>query len=68
MGELENLIQQISDKHLCEELLHETRKLKSQKQFGLVFEGHFSETMLIPSFLIKGGHFDQRRFIFSMPP
>ena len=55
MAKVEDLIKNIPDARLRDEIAREVIKLKSQKKFGLVFEEHLPEQVLLPSLPIKPG-------------
>jgi adenine-specific DNA-methyltransferase len=47
MAQIENLVAQIPDPELSAAIAREVKALKERKQFGLVFERHLPETVLI---------------------
>ena len=49
MAKVEDLIKNIPDAKLREEIAREVAKLKSEKKFGLVFEEHLPEQVILPS-------------------
>jgi adenine-specific DNA-methyltransferase len=53
MAKIEDLIKNISDARLRDEIGREVAKLKSEKKFGLVFEEHWPEQVLLPGLPIK---------------
>jgi adenine-specific DNA-methyltransferase len=55
MAKVEDLIKSIPDAQLRDEIAREVAKLKSEKKFGLVFEEHLPEQVLLPSLLVKPG-------------
>lgn len=55
MATLEQTIDQIADSALRQLIQEEVRQLKSDKKFGLVFEGHLPEVVPIYSAAIKKG-------------
>lgn len=55
MAKVEDLIKNIPDLRLRDEIARQVAKLKSQKQFGLVFEEHLREQVLLPGLSIKPG-------------
>jgi adenine-specific DNA-methyltransferase len=55
MAKVEDLIKNIPDAQLRDEIAREVSKLKSQKKFGLVFEEHLPEQVLLPGLPIKPG-------------
>jgi adenine-specific DNA-methyltransferase len=55
MAKVEDLIKNIPDARLRDELAREVAKLKSEKKFGLVFEEHLPEQVLLPGLPIKPG-------------
>lgn len=55
MAKVEDLIKNIPDAQLRGEIAHEVAKLKSEKKFGLVFEEHLPEQVLLPGLPIKPG-------------
>jgi len=55
MAKVEDLIKSIPDTQLRDEIAREVANLKSQKKFGLVFEEHLPEQVLLHSLPIKAG-------------
>jgi adenine-specific DNA-methyltransferase len=55
MAKVEDLINSIPDAQLRDEIAREVANLKSQKTFGLVFEEHLPEQVLLPGLPIKPG-------------
>lgn len=55
MAKVEDLIKSIPDAQLRNEIAREVANLKSQKKFGLVFEEHLPEQVLLPGLPIKAG-------------
>jgi adenine-specific DNA-methyltransferase len=55
MARVEDLIKSIPDAQLRDDLAREIANLKSQKKFGLVFEEHLPEQVLLPGLPIKPG-------------
>jgi adenine-specific DNA-methyltransferase len=55
MAKVEDLIKSIPDAHLRDEIAQEVAILKTQKKFGLVFEEHLPEQVLLPGLPIKPG-------------
>src|SRR5258708_468042 len=55
MAKVEDLIKNIPDAKLRDEIAREVAKLKSEKKFGLVFEEHLPEQVLLPGLPIKPG-------------
>ena len=55
MAAIEELIRSIADARLRDALTVEVAKLKANKKFGLVFEEHLPETVLLPGLAIKLG-------------
>src|SRR5256714_7464812 len=55
MAKIEDLIKNIPDAKLRDEIKREVAKLKSEKKFGLVFEEHLPEQVILPSLQIKPG-------------
>ena len=54
-NKLDTLIQSISDAVLRDELVREVASLKKGTKFGLVFEEHLPERVLLPNFPIRKG-------------
>jgi adenine-specific DNA-methyltransferase len=55
MAKLEDLIRQIPDAKLRAEIAREAAVLKSTKKFGLVFEEHIPEQVLLPGLPVRTG-------------
>lgn len=55
MARIEDLIDGIADERIRRELRHEVAELKKRRQFGLVFERHAPETVLVPKAPIEVG-------------
>lgn len=55
MARLEDLIAEITDPRLREALAAEAAALKKEKKFGLVFEDHVPEQVLLPRFPLRPG-------------
>jgi adenine-specific DNA-methyltransferase len=55
MAKVEDLIGEIADARLRSEVAREVAALKKQKKFGLVFEEHIPEQILLPSLPVKEG-------------
>lgn len=55
MAHLEDKIAEIADPRLRETIAEEVRKLKKDKQFGLVFEGHQPEVVPVPKAAVRKG-------------
>ncbi|HKO99502.1 MAG TPA: site-specific DNA-methyltransferase [Pyrinomonadaceae bacterium] len=55
MAKVEDLIKSIPDPNLRAEIAREVSNLKSKKKFGLVFEEHLPEQVILPSLPIKPG-------------
>lgn len=55
MAKIEELITDIPDARLRDEIAREVAALKKQKKFGLVFEEHIPEQVLVPGFPVKDG-------------
>ncbi|WP_295622790.1 hypothetical protein [uncultured Lamprocystis sp.] len=55
MAHLENKIAEIADPHLREIIDEEVKKLKEEKQFGLVFEGHQPEVVPVLKAAVRKG-------------
>ena len=55
MAKLEDLIKQIPDAKLRAEIAREAAALKSTKKFGLVFEEHIPEQVLLPGLPVRTG-------------
>lgn len=55
MAKIEDLVKNIPDAKLRDEIAREVARLKSEKKFGLVFEEHLPEQVLLPSLPIKPG-------------
>src|SRR5882724_9072605 len=55
MAKIEDLIGEIEDSRLRAEIAGEIRRLKTQKNFGLVFEQHLPETVRLPNFPVREG-------------
>lgn len=55
MARLEDLIKDIADASLRNQIAGEVGKLKARKKFGLVFEEHLPEVVLLPGLPIKPG-------------
>jgi adenine-specific DNA-methyltransferase len=55
MAKIEDLIKNVPDAKLRDEIAREVAKLKSEKKFGLVFEEHLPEQVLLPELPIKPG-------------
>jgi len=55
MARLEDLIKDIADASLRNQIAAEVGKLKSRKKFGLVFEEHLPEVVLLPGLPVKPG-------------
>jgi adenine-specific DNA-methyltransferase len=55
MAKIEDLVKNIPDVRLRQEIAHEVAKLKAEKKFGLVFEEHLPEQVLLPRLPIKLG-------------
>src|SRR5664280_2592896 len=55
MARLEDLIKDIADTSLRNQIAGEVGKLKARKKFGLVFEEHLPEVVLIPGLPVKPG-------------
>ncbi|HSY32004.1 MAG TPA: site-specific DNA-methyltransferase, partial [Verrucomicrobiae bacterium] len=55
MARLEDLIKDIADASLRNQIAVEVGKLKARKKFGLVFEEHLPEVVLLPGLAVKPG-------------
>ena len=55
MAKIENLITEIADGRLRDEIRREVAALKREKKFGLVFEEHIPEQILLPGLPVKTG-------------
>jgi adenine-specific DNA-methyltransferase len=55
MARIEDLIKDIDDPTLRDQIASEVSKLKARKTFGLVFEQHLPEVLLLPGLPIKPG-------------
>lgn len=55
MARLEDIIREIADPKLRSQLAAEVAKLKARKTFGLVFEEHLPEIVLLPGMALKPG-------------
>lgn len=55
MAAIEELVRSIADTRLRDALAAEVARLKATKKFGLVFEEHLPETVLLPGLAIKVG-------------
>lgn len=55
MAAIEDLIRNIADARLRDSLAAEVARLKAVKKFGLVFEEHLPETVLLPGLQVKLG-------------
>ena len=55
MAKIEDLISEVSDSRLRAEIAAEIKRLKTQKNFGLVFEQHLPETVRLPNFPVREG-------------
>jgi adenine-specific DNA-methyltransferase len=55
MAKIEDLIGEIDDLRLRTEVAKEIKRLKTQKNFGLVFEQHLPETVRLPNFPVHKG-------------
>src|SRR5438552_9697094 len=55
MAKIEDLVKNIPDATLRDEIAREVAKLKSEKKFGLVFEEHLPEQVILPGLPIKPG-------------
>ncbi|OQB40023.1 MAG: hypothetical protein BWY09_00899 [Candidatus Hydrogenedentes bacterium ADurb.Bin179] len=55
MAKIEDLINEITDARIRGEIAREVAEVKRQKKFGLVFEEHIPELLLIPGLPVKPG-------------
>ncbi|MCB0880342.1 MAG: site-specific DNA-methyltransferase, partial [Thermoleophilia bacterium] len=55
MAHLDNLIDSVQDPDLRNALQNEVRKVLSNRQFGLVFNPHKPESILLPGFKVRRG-------------
>lgn len=55
MAKLEDLVSEIAEPALRGRIAAELARLKAKKKFGLVFEEHIPETILLPDLPIKAG-------------
>jgi adenine-specific DNA-methyltransferase len=55
MARIEDLVSQVGDARVRAELADEVAHLKSRRTFGLVFERHIPETVMIPNGTVKAG-------------
>src|SRR5712671_1975959 len=55
MALLEDLIKDIADPRLRIQIAGELGKLKARKKFGLVFEQHLPEVVLLPGLAVRPG-------------
>jgi adenine-specific DNA-methyltransferase len=55
MARIEDLVSQVGDARVRAELADEVAHLKSRRTFGLVFERHIPETVMVPHGTVKAG-------------
>ncbi len=55
MAKIEDLINEITDSRLRGEIAREVAAIKHQKKFGLVFEEHIPELLLLPGLPVRPG-------------
>jgi adenine-specific DNA-methyltransferase len=55
MARIEDLIKNIADPALRKQIAAEVAELKKARRFGLVFEGHLPETMVLPGLPVNPG-------------
>lgn len=55
MARLDDLIQDVADQRLRDQIAAELAKLKVRKTFGLVFEEHLPEVVVLPDMALKPG-------------
>lgn len=61
MARIEELIDEVADPRLRDQLAREVKELKAQKRFGLVFERHMPESVLLHGFPVRAGSIVQKR-------
>jgi len=61
VARIEDLIDEVADPGLRDQLAREVKELKAQKRFGLVFERHMPESVLLHGCPVRVGSIVQKR-------